>query len=74
MGRGAGAGRGPGRPALVAGDVDDGEFTLEESTNGTSISATWTGDVVDGSCGREIRGSWQAAGGGPALTFVLRRP
>lgn len=62
-----------GARALVAGDVDDGEFTLEESVNGTNISATWTGDVVEGSCGREIRGSWQAAGG-PALAFVLRRP
>ncbi len=63
-----------GERALVAGDVDDGEFTLEESLNGTNISATWTGDVVAGSCGREIRGSWQPAGGGAALAFVLRRP
>ena len=63
-----------GERALLAGDVEDGEFTLEESSNGTNISATWTGDVVDGSCGREIRGSWQAAGGGPALAFILRRP
>ena len=62
-----------GERALVAGDVDDGEFTLEESINGTNISATWSGDVVAGSCGREIRGSWQAAGSGPALAFVLRR-
>ncbi len=62
-----------GERALVAGDVDDGEFTLEESSNGTNISATWTGDVVAGSCGREIRGSWQA-GDGPARPFILRRP
>lgn len=63
-----------GERALVAGDVDDGEFTLEESTDGTNISATWSGTVVDGSCGREIRGDWQATGGAPALAFVLRRP
>ncbi|MEZ0308481.1 MAG: hypothetical protein ACAH21_11180 [Ramlibacter sp.] len=57
----------------VAGDVDDGEFTLEESANGINISATWLGDVVEGSCGREIRGTWQAEGGRRALGFVLRK-
>ena len=57
----------------VAGDVDDGEFTLEESANGINISATWLGDVVEGSCGREIRGTWQAEGGRRALSFVLRK-
>jgi hypothetical protein len=60
--------------AQVSGDVDDGELTLEESINGTNISATWTGRVVDGSCGKEIRGTWNNA-----LTphtpqpFVLRK-
>eukprot|EP01034_Spumella_vulgaris_P001297 gene1297-1710_t len=34
----------------VSGDVDGGDLTLEESINGTNISATWTGQVVDGSC------------------------
>ena len=62
-----------GERAEVAGDVDDGEFTLEESTNGVNISATWLGDVVEGSCGREIRGTWQAEGGRRAIAFVLRR-
>ena len=33
---------------------------MEESIDGTHISATWLGDVVEGSCGREIRGTWQA--------------
>ena len=59
--------------AEVAGDVDEGEFTLEESVNGTNISAVWLGDVVDGSCGREIRGTWQAEGAHRALAFVLRK-
>jgi len=58
--------------AQVAGDVHEGEFTLEESTDGTSISATWVGDVVEGSCGREIRGTWQE-GDGPIRDFVLRK-
>ena len=44
--------------SLCAGDVDDGEFTLEESDNGQTISATWSGTVIDNSCGKEIRGTW----------------
>ena len=44
----------------VAGDIEDGEFTLEESADGRRIAATWLGDVVEGSCGREIRGTWSA--------------
>lgn len=62
-----------GRRILVAGDVVDGEFTLEESENGTNISAAWLGDVVDGSCGREIRGVWKAEGAPAGHPFILRR-
>ena len=59
--------------AAVSGDVDGGEFTLEESADGRRISATWLGDVVEGSCGREIRGTWQPEGAGAARPFVLRK-
>jgi hypothetical protein len=59
--------------ALVAGDVDDGEFTLEESTDGVGISATWSGTVIDGSCGREIRGDWQGSRNPSPRAFVLRK-
>lgn len=62
-----------GEMAEVAGDVDEGAFTLEESANGTNISATWLGDVVAGSCGREIRGTWHAEADGRERTFVLRK-
>jgi hypothetical protein len=64
-----------GQLAQAAGDVDEnGAFTLEESVNGTNISATWLGDVVDGSCGREIRGTWQAEGGDAhERAFVLKK-
>lgn len=62
-----------GERAQLAGDVDEGEFTLEESVNGVNISATWLGDVVEGSCGREIRGTWQAEGARRARAFVLRK-
>ncbi len=57
----------------VTGDVDEGEFTLEESHNGTNISAVWLGDVVEGSCGREIRGTWQAEDDPRHWPFVLRK-
>lgn len=62
--------------ALVSGDVDAGDLTLEESVNGTNISATWTGQVVDGSCGKEIRGTWNNANPtptAPSAPFVLRK-
>jgi hypothetical protein len=62
-----------GERAKVAGDVEDGEFTLEESADGVRITATWIGDVVEGSCGREIRGTWQASREKRASPFVLRK-
>jgi hypothetical protein len=62
-----------GERARLAGDVDEGEFTLEESVNGVNISAVWLGDVVEGSCGREIRGFWRAEGKPGRWTFVLRK-
>jgi hypothetical protein len=57
----------------LAGDVDNGDLTLEESANGRNISATWLGEVVEGSCGREIRGTWKAQGDPKAHTFVLKK-
>lgn len=62
-----------GERAQLAGDIEDGEVTLEESANGTNISATWLGDLVEGSCGREIRGSWKAEASSSERPFVLRK-
>jgi hypothetical protein len=62
-----------GERGMVAGDVEDGEFTLEESANGVNIRATWLGDVEEESCGREIRGRWQAEGDKVSRPFVLRK-
>ena len=62
-----------GERAQLAGDVEDGEVTLEESANGSNISAVWLGDVVEGSCGREIRGAWKAEGDARQFQFVLRK-
>lgn len=63
----------PGAQAQVAGDVDVGDFTLEESINGKNISATWVGQVVQGSCGQEIRGIWSQEQPPLTLSFVLRK-
>jgi hypothetical protein len=57
----------------VAGDLDDDGFTLEESADGEHIAATWLGDVVEGSCGREIRGTWTRDGDTGGRAFVLRK-
>ena len=59
--------------ALVAGDVDEGEFTLEESADGRSISATWTGTVVADACGKEIKGVWTSTADKKERSFVLRK-
>lgn len=62
-----------GERGLVVGDIEDGALTLEESADGRRIAATWLGDVVEGSCGREIRGTWQATGAEATRNFVLRK-
>lgn len=62
-----------GERAQLAGDMEEGELTLEESNDGQRISAVWLGDVVEGSCGKEIRGTWQATGASDGRGFVLRK-
>lgn len=62
-----------GDKAFVAGDVEDGSFTLEESVNGTNITATWNGELVKDSCAKEIRGIWTDAQTRRQSTFVLRK-
>lgn len=66
---------GAGHPqiAQLAGDVDDGEFTLEESVDGRSISAVWAGRVVEDSCGKEITGTWTRSADPTPRSFVLRK-
>lgn len=59
--------------ALLAGDLNDGELSLEESNDGIHIGATWSGVFIDGVCGTEIHGDWQAAGDAVPRAFVLRR-
>lgn len=62
--------------AEVSGDVgDDGEFNLDESADGVTMDAVWTG--LPGDCGRTVRGIRRPAegrsDGGPVLQFLLRR-
>ena len=46
-------------------------MSLEESDDGTRISAVWDGTVAEGSCGTAITGTRRA---GELMTnFVLRR-
>jgi hypothetical protein len=61
------------RRSQVAGEVEDGELMLEESADGVHIAATWLGDVVEGSCGREVRGTWTLDGQSTGVPFVMRK-
>ena len=45
--------------AALAGDVEDGFVILDESSNNTSISGTWNGQLLEASCGREVKGVWK---------------
>ncbi len=55
----------------VVGDIDSGSFSLEESDDGTRISAVWEGEIVPGSCGKAITGTRRV--GEVVTPFVLRK-
>ena len=64
--------------AALAGDVEDGLVILDESSNNTSISGTWNGQLVEGTCGREINGVWKdtsasAAPDAPEVPFTMKK-
>ncbi len=61
-----------GATSPLAGDIEDGELLLEESANGTNITATWTGRVLDGSCGQTIEGTWNDALTSTTRPFTLK--
>lgn len=56
--------------ALVAGDVTDQGFHLEESADGVNIDAVWSGEVDPAGCGRDIRG-WRSVVEGRTTHEVL---
>lgn len=64
----------PGGSHPMVGDVNDGTVTLEESADGSRITGTWLGEVVDGSCGTEIHGSYQEGENDPPARSSCARP
>ena len=66
--------------AALAGDVEDGFVILDESSNNISISGTWNGQLVEASCGREVKGVWKdtsasAPPDAPEVPFTMvKRP
>ncbi len=71
---------GHGSKAALAGDVEDGFVILDESSNNISISGTWNGQLVEASCGREVKGVWKDTSGSappdaPDVPFTMvKRP
>ena len=63
--------------SIASGDVEEGDFNLDESRDGKTLTAFWTGRLDDASCGREIHGTLQRLDrpGQPGVDtpFVLRR-
>lgn len=59
--------------SLLAGDVDDGVLALDESDNGLQITAIWSGNVADTSCGKEFTGIWRRSKDNTERSFVLRK-
>ena len=45
--------------AALAGDLDEGLLLLDESSDHISITGTWNGEMVAGSCGKVYRGLWK---------------
>ena len=64
--------------AQLAGDLDDGLLLLDESSDNVSITGTWNGEMVEGSCGKAFRGTWKdtsasAPADAPDVAFTLTR-
>ncbi len=59
--------------AEIAAEVEHGAFSMEESADGTHISATWAGQLTEAACGREIKGLWTDATNDQTQPFVLRK-
>ena len=56
---------------FVAGDIEEGVLSLDESQDGSSISGQWDGAIAPGSCGRAITGTRRV--GELQMRFILRR-
>ena len=61
-------------PAQLAGDIDpEGQLALDESQDGKSISASWSGALQSGSCGKEFKGTWRRSSDDSSHAFVLHK-
>jgi hypothetical protein len=64
--------------AQLAGDLENGFLTLDESSNGISITGTWNGELVKESCGKKFTGLWKdtsdnAPPDTPGVPFTLEK-
>ena len=64
--------------AALAGDLDEGMLLLDESSDNISITGTWNGEMVEGSCGKVFQGTWKDTSPGapedaPDLPFTLTK-
>ena len=64
--------------AQLAGDLDGGLLLLDESSDNVSITGTWNGEMVEGSCGKMFRGTWKdtsasAPVDAPDVAFTLTK-
>jgi hypothetical protein len=65
--------------AQLAGDLEDGFLSLDESSNGVSITGTWNAEMEQGSCGKKFKGVWKdtsnnAPPDAADVPFTLERP
>ena len=59
--------------SIASGDVNGGNFDLDESSDGKRMTGTWSGKLTPGACGNEIRGTWTELDRDLRSTFVLTR-
>lgn len=62
--------------AFLAGDLEGGMLILDESSDNLSITGTWNGEMVPGSCGKAFKGMWKdtsksAPADAPEVSFTL---
>ncbi|MFZ2389559.1 MAG: hypothetical protein WAW69_17325 [Polaromonas sp.] len=57
--RESGSAAGHAAQAALAGDLDEGMLLLDESSDNLSITGTWNGEMVAGSCGKVYQGLWK---------------
>ncbi|MEO8024628.1 hypothetical protein [Polaromonas sp.] len=75
---GAAPGTGHAARAQLAGDLENGFLTLDESSNGVNITGTWNGEMAEGSCGKKVTGTWKdmsaaAPADAPEIPFTLEK-